>query len=95
MRRASVVYAHPCALFVEDRKVGRHPIRASRRSRTAWTAAKAQGVSYTEQELTRHTGITICGVSTTVARQAEIPDMFAETIFRQLEPVLGKGWWRQ
>lgn len=58
-------------------------------------AAKAQGVTYAEQELTRHTGITVGSVSTTVARHTEIPDLFAETIFRQLEPVLGKGWWRK
>jgi hypothetical protein len=58
-------------------------------------AAKAQGVAYAEQELTRHTGITVGSVSTTVARHTEIPDLFAETIFRQLEPALGKGWWRK
>lgn len=58
-------------------------------------AAKAQGVAYAEQELTRHTGITVGSVSTTVARHTEIPDLFAETIFRQLETALGKGWWRK
>ncbi len=58
-------------------------------------AAKAQGLAYTERELTRHTGITVGDVSTTVARHTEIPDLFAETIFKQLEPALGKGWWRR
>jgi hypothetical protein len=58
-------------------------------------AAKARGVAYAEHELTRHTGITVGSVSTTVARHTEIPDLFAETIFRQLEPALGKGWWRK
>lgn len=58
-------------------------------------AAKEAGVDYAEQELTRHTGITVGGVSTTVARHSEIPDLFAETIFKQLEPALGKGWWRK
>ena len=58
-------------------------------------AAKTAGVPYAERELTRHTGITVGSVSTTVARHTEIPDRFAETIFRQLEPALGKGWWRK
>lgn len=58
-------------------------------------AARAQGLDFVEQELTRHTGITVGGVSTTVARHTEIPDLFAETIFRQREPALGKGWWRR
>lgn len=58
-------------------------------------AAKAKGSPYSQQELTRHTGITVGSVSTTVARHQEIPDLFAETIFRQLEPELGKGWWRK
>lgn len=58
-------------------------------------AAQAQGLDYTERELTRHTGITVGDVSTTVARHNEIPDLFAQTIFKQLEPALGKGWWRR
>jgi hypothetical protein len=57
--------------------------------------AKAAGVTYSEKELTRHTGITCGTVSTTVARHNEIADQMAETIFKQLEPALGKGWWRK
>ncbi len=58
-------------------------------------AAKARRLAYTERELTRHTGNTVGDVSMTVARHTEIPDLFAETIFTQLEPALGKGWWRR
>jgi hypothetical protein len=57
--------------------------------------AKAQGVPYSQRQLTGHTGITVGGVTTTVARHQEIPDQFAETIFRQLESALGEGWWRR
>ena len=57
-------------------------------------AAKARGVEYAEQELTRHTGITVGGISTTVPRHSEIQDLMAQVIFKQLESVLGKGWWR-
>jgi hypothetical protein len=57
--------------------------------------AKATGATYSEQELTRHTGITCGGISTTVPRHNEIKDLMAETIFKQLEPALGKGWWRK
>lgn len=58
-------------------------------------AAKAAGVSYDEFEMTRHTGVTVGGVRTTVARHLEIADQMAEVIFKQLESALGKGWWRK
>lgn len=58
-------------------------------------AAKVAGVAYSEQELTRHTGITVGGISTTVPRHGEIIEYTAEAIFKQLEPALGKGWWRK
>lgn len=58
-------------------------------------AAKEAGVEYSEQELTRHTGITCGSVSTTIGRHTEIADLMAETIFKQLEPALGQGWWRK
>jgi hypothetical protein len=57
--------------------------------------AKRAGVEVSFPELTNHTGI-ICGsVKTTIGRHTEVPDLFAETIYRQLEPALGKGWWRK
>ena len=57
--------------------------------------ANRQGVSYDEAELTRHTGIRVGGLRTTVPRHTEIPDRVAQTIFKQLEPALGEGWWRR
>ena len=58
-------------------------------------AAKAAGVEMTEQELTRHTGITVGGISTTISRSTGDFGRMAEVIFKQLEPALGKGWWRK
>jgi hypothetical protein len=58
-------------------------------------AARAAGVEMTEQELTNHTGITVGGICTTVSRSTGDFGRMAETIFKQLEPALGKGWWRR
>lgn len=58
-------------------------------------AARSAGVTYEEFEMTRHTGLTVGGARTTIARHAEIPDQMAEVIFKQLQDVLGKGWWRR
>lgn len=57
-------------------------------------AAKDAGLSYAETELRNHTGIRVGGVPTVVGRHSEIPNFIAETIYKQLEPVLGEGWWR-
>jgi len=57
-------------------------------------AAQAAQMTYTERQLSRHSGVTVGSVSTTVPRHREIPDLLAETIFKQLEPALGKDWWR-
>jgi multimeric flavodoxin WrbA len=57
--------------------------------------ARRAGVDVEFIELTRHTGI-ICGsVKTTLGRHSEIPELHAETIYKQLQPALGKGWWRK
>lgn len=57
--------------------------------------ARRAGVDVNFPELTNHTGI-ICGsIRTTLGRHAEIPEQHAETIYRQLQPELGKGWWRK
>lgn len=59
-------------------------------------AAKAQGVSCELYELTNHTGIRVGDTATTVSRSSkDVPNLFAETIFKQLEPALGEGWWRK
>lgn len=57
-------------------------------------AAKAQGLTYTEQELTRHLGITVGTTSTTVPRHNEVNEITAQAIFKQLSGELGEGWWR-
>jgi mRNA interferase HicA len=54
-------------------------------------AARTTGVKIEVYELSRHSGIRVDNVATTIPRHAEIPDRLAEAIFKQLEPVLGKG----
>jgi hypothetical protein len=56
--------------------------------------AKARGLEVHLQELSRHSGITVGGTSTTIPRHTEIANRMAEVIFKQLEHELGKGWWR-
>lgn len=58
-------------------------------------AARARGVSYTEYDLTRHTGVTVGDARTTVPRHTEIKNNMAEVIFKQVESALGKRWWRK
>lgn len=59
-------------------------------------AAKDQGLPFEMYELTKHTGVRVGDTATTVSRSSsDMPDVFAETIFKQLEPALGKGWWRK
>ena len=58
-------------------------------------AAKAKGLSYKTQELTRHTVVIVCGMSRTLGRHAEIDDVTARKFWDQFADVLGgKGWWR-
>lgn len=58
-------------------------------------AAKDAGLAYEATELSNHTGIKIGDTHTIVARHTEISDLMAEVICKQLEPALGKGWWRK
>ena len=58
-------------------------------------AAKAEGVEFSIQELTNHTGFTVGVVRTTIGRHSEIAEGTAEALYRQLQPALGKGWWRR
>lgn len=62
--------------------------------RTIRKAAKSHGVDCELYELSRHTGIRCGNVSTTIPRHNEITDRMAETIYKQLEPALGKRWWK-
>jgi hypothetical protein len=57
-------------------------------------AAKEAGVEYRETELTRHTGISIGHVSSTLKRHTEIDEITVGKFFKQFSDVLGEGWWR-
>lgn len=58
-------------------------------------AAKANGLEYSETELTRHTAITVGALTRTLGRHNEIDDVTARKFFDQFAEVLGgKGWWR-
>jgi len=58
-------------------------------------AAKDAGVECVVVELTEHTGLVVGGVRTVVSRSSADFGRMAEEIFKQLEPALGKGWWRK
>lgn len=57
-------------------------------------AAKDHGVQVREYELRNHSGLQCGETAVTVPRHSEIPDGMAETIFKQLEPALGRRWWK-
>lgn len=56
--------------------------------------AKAQGLSFSVEELTRHTGVAVGGHRSTIGRHAEVPEGAAKAFWKQFEGELGKGWWR-
>ena len=56
--------------------------------------AKRQGLLFCLDELTNHTGVTVGGVRSTLARHSEVPDSTARAFFDQFSSELGKGWWR-
>jgi hypothetical protein len=58
-------------------------------------AAMTTGVEFSTQELTNHTGVTVGAIRTTIGRHSEVSEGTAEALYRQLQPVLGKGWWRR
>ncbi len=58
-------------------------------------AAKTAGVEFYTHELANHTGLTVGTVRTTISRHGEISEGTAEALYRQLQPALGKGWWRR
>lgn len=58
-------------------------------------AAKRADVPYVETELTNHTGLQVGNVKTTLGRHSEISEGTAEALYKQLQPALGKGWWRR
>ena len=57
-------------------------------------AAREAGVSFEITELTNHTGITVGGKRSTLARHTEVDEVTARKFFKQFSEVLGEGWWR-
>lgn len=58
-------------------------------------AAKRAGVDFEVTEASRHTQIVVGTVKTTISRHPEVAEGTAEALYRQLQPALGKGWWRK
>jgi len=58
------------------------------------THARRAGFSYSESELTNHTGVSIGGKRSTLGRHSEIDEVTARKFWAQFDDVLGKGWWR-
>jgi len=56
--------------------------------------AKRQGVPFALRERTNHTGIEVGHIKTVIGRHVEIRESQRIRIFKQLEPVLGKRWWK-
>ncbi|MDZ7578907.1 MAG: hypothetical protein U0904_12140 [Candidatus Nanopelagicales bacterium] len=50
---------------------------------------------YEEFQRTNHLGLRVGSVRTTIGRHTETADRAALALFKQLEPALGKGWWRR
>lgn len=57
-------------------------------------AARAADLTYEDDELTKHTLVIVEGVRTVVSRGSKLDEQYAEMVYKQLEIVLGKGWWR-
>lgn len=57
-------------------------------------AAKAANLEFEVFERKNHTGIRVGTKKTTIGRHTETSNLMAETIYKQLEEVLGKDWWR-
>ena len=56
--------------------------------------AQRQGVEFSIYELTRHPGVKVAYVASTLKRHNEIDEVTARKSFDQFAEVLGKGWWR-
>lgn len=59
------------------------------------TACKAAGIEFEAFERANHTGLKVGNVKTTIGRHNEIPEQFVEMLYKQLEPALGRRWWRR
>jgi len=69
-------------------------VRQSEILRRIARAAKAANVTCTIVERTNHTGVIVGDVRTVVSRGTGLTEQYAEMVYRQLEDVLGRGWWR-
>ena len=57
--------------------------------------AKRQGKAFQQIELTRHTGVIVGSVRSTISRSSsEVPEGTAHAFWDQFISELGKGWWR-
>lgn len=60
------------------------------------TAAAANDVSCLRvRQASRHEFWDVGGIRVSIPRHRDINDWTAEAIMRDLEPVLGEGWWRR
>lgn len=57
-------------------------------------AAKTAGLDFATTQGSNHTKIIVGTKTTTIGRHTETSDLMAYRIYKQLEDVLGKGWWR-
>jgi hypothetical protein len=57
--------------------------------------AKRQGIPFALRERTNHTGIEVGYIKTVIGRHIEIDEKAKISLFKQLQPALGKGWWRK
>lgn len=57
-------------------------------------AADKAGLTYSEVELTNHTGIIVGGKRSTIGRHNEVDEVTVRKFYKQFEDVLGKGWWK-
>jgi hypothetical protein len=53
-----------------------------------------QGIPFALRERTNHTGIEVGHIKTVIGRHIEIDERSKISLFKQLQPELGKGWWR-
>lgn len=57
-------------------------------------AAKAAGLKFVIVREGRHTIYSLDGLLIPIGRHNEFGNRYAETVYKECEPKLGKGWWR-
>lgn len=63
--------------------------------KTVTKAANAAGMMFEiKREGTNHTIYDLNGLTIAIGRHNEFGKRYAEMIYRQCEPKLGKGWWK-